>query len=364
MSQTIDVDTKTFIRFWLVLLGFAAIALFIRQALTGLIIVGISIFLAIAIKPLAVRLSHVNRRIKPATATILSFLLIIFSLGLILATVGPAIVNETVSFIRQLPSWAQRSLGDGSGIDNFGASIGIPDLSLQLQIVLQNFSRGFVTDFGNAVVSSIGVIANFITSGILVLVLTLLFLLQGPKIANELWKTLSKQGDDTVSLVKRIVDRILGVISKYVHGQVTVAILDGVVVMAAVALLAQFFKFSAGLAFPLGMLATISCLIPMFGPIIGCGLVSILLFFSSLNLWTGITFLIFYIIYQQFENNYIAPKIQGNALNLPPLIILIAVTIGIYSLGIVGAIVAIPIAGCIKVLLEEYPNIRKLQSKS
>lgn len=361
MPERIDVDTKTFIRFWLVILGFGLLGLFIWKAMSGLIIVGIAVFLAIAIRPLATKLNSLNKKMKPTTATILSFLSIILTIGIILATVGPAMVNETAKFVGQMPEMAQRSIGSGDAINNFGKNIGMPNLVEQMQSSLHEFSRGFVTNVGNTVVSSIGVVANIITGGILVLVLTLLFLLEGSKISRGLWKTLEKQGDETTTLTKRIIERMVGVISKYVYGQVTVAILDGIVVMASIAVLSMFFNFSAGLAMPLGMLAMIACLIPMFGPIIGAGLVSILLFFSSLNIWTGISFLIFYIIYQQFENNYIAPKIQGNALNLPPLIILISVTIGIYAMGIVGAIVAIPIAGCIKVLLEEYPNIRKVQ---
>ena len=70
-------------------------------------------------------------------------------------------------------------------------------------------------------------------------------------------------------------------------------------------------------------------------------------------------FLIFYIIYAQIENNLIAPKLQGNALNLPAAVILIAITIGMYMFGLVGAIVAIPIAGCIKVAIEEWPDLRE-----
>ena len=51
MSRKIEVDTKTFVRFWLVILAFCLVGLFIYKALTGLIIVGISVFLAIAIRP-------------------------------------------------------------------------------------------------------------------------------------------------------------------------------------------------------------------------------------------------------------------------------------------------------------------------
>ncbi len=98
-------------------------------------------------------------------------------------------------------------------------------------------------------------------------------------------------------------------------------------------------------------------LIPMFGPIISCGLITILLAFSSPA--AGLIFLVFYIVYAQIENNLIAPKLQGNALNLPSALILTAIVIGMYMFGLVGAIIAIPIAGGIKVVVEEWPSLRK-----
>ena len=63
----------------------------------------------------------------------------------------------------------------------------------------------------------------------------------------------------------------------------------------------------------------------------------------------------------KIENNLISPKIQGNALKLQPVVILCAVVIGMYMFGLLGAIIAIPIAGCIRVLVEEYPNIKALR---
>jgi predicted PurR-regulated permease PerM len=94
----------------------------------------------------------------------------------------------------------------------------------------------------------------------------------------------------------------------------------------------------------------------MFGPVIGCIGIAALLAFSSPI--AGLVFLIVYIVYSQIENNVIAPKIQGSSLKLSPVIILVAITIGIYTFGILGAIISIPIAGCIKILIEEYPNLR------
>ena len=111
----------------------------------------------------------------------------------------------------------------------------------------------------------------------------------------------------------------------------------------------------------MGLVAAFFYLIPMFGPIITAILVTLLLIPSSL--WAGLIFLISYIIYAQIENNLISPKIQGKGLNLPPLLILVAVTIGIYAFGLIGCIIAIPVAGCIRVIIEELPNLKELSEE-
>ena len=94
----------------------------------------------------------------------------------------------------------------------------------------------------------------------------------------------------------------------------------------------------------------------MFGQFIGGTIVTLILAVSSPI--AAVIFAIIYIIYAQIENNVISPKIQGDALNLPAVVILSAVVIGMYMFGLIGAIIAIPIAGCIRVLIDEYPNIR------
>ncbi len=94
----------------------------------------------------------------------------------------------------------------------------------------------------------------------------------------------------------------------------------------------------------------------MFGQFIGGTLVTILLFFS--NPFAALIFAVIYIVYAQIENNIIAPKIQGDALNLSPLIILCAIVIGMYMFGLLGAIIAVPIAGCIRVIVDEYPHLK------
>ena len=114
------------------------------------------------------------------------------------------------------------------------------------------------------------------------------------------------------------------------------------------------------MALPMGMISMTFYLIPMFGQVIGASLVTLILAFTSPLM--AVIFLAFYIIYGFIEVNILAPKIQGNALKLRPIVILIAMIIGTYMFGLLGAIIAIPIAGCIRVLIEEYPTIRRLKN--
>ena len=92
----------------------------------------------------------------------------------------------------------------------------------------------------------------------------------------------------------------------------------------------------------------------MFGSFIGGCLVALLLAFNSWG--AGLAFFIYTIIYLQIESNVISPKIQSKGLKLPALVVLASVTIGVYTFGLIGAIIAIPIAGCIKVLVEEFDD--------
>ena len=228
---------------------------------------------------------------------------------------------------------------------------------------MQSFSNSFVSNIGNTLVVSVSAIANVLTNVILTIVLTLFFSLEGPGIMESFWKMLEgKRKNATIQAVKRLTDRMINVVSTYFSHQVMVAFLDGCVVTIVVLLLAFVFGFQGSLALPMGLVAFLFYLIPMFGPIISCALITLILLFSSPA--AAVVFLIFYIIYAQVENNVIAPKIQGNALNLPATMILVAIIVGMNVFGLVGAIIAIPIAGCIRVLFEEVPNLREAERRN
>lgn len=366
-TKTFETDLQTFIKFWLVPLGILGVIFFLYKALTGLIIIGISIFLALALKPLVKKMNmffnrHFGGDKKHETmSAVFAYLIVVLVIGTIVAVVGPVVVNETSKFVQNFPETFEKTFGGWDGVNNIGRNFGIADLHGEIINAFNDVSKNILGFLGSNLVSSVSGAADIIMKIVLILILTLLFLLEGPEMVDMLWRNLWLHGNNerSTNTVRRVVSRMAGVVSTYVSKQVLVAALDGLVSGLIVFVLSLIFGISSSLAIPMGMITMLFYLIPMFGQFIGGTLVTALLFFSE-PLAAGI-FAIIYILYSQIENNLIAPKIQGDALRLSPLLILCAVTIGIYMFGLLGAIIAIPIAGCIRILIEEYPNIKALR---
>ena len=346
----VTVDTKTFIRFWLVILGFAAAGFLLFKAATGLLIIGAALFIALAINPLVRKLAKVipGKGVKLPIA--IAYLIVIGCLTAFLAIVIPTIVNETVNFAKNLPETVKTVSNSFSWLNDFGESIGIKDLQGEIVNNVQNVSTGIAKDLSANFATSIGAIGSFLAAFILVLILALFMLTEGPAIVEQFWNNF--KGDPQSERAHHVFDRMADVVSKYVSNALTVALINACCTATMVFVLALFFRLDPGLALPFGLITGVFSLIPMFGSFIGGALVALLLAF---NVWgAGLAFIIYTIIYLQIEANLISPKIQGKGLQLPALAVLAAVTVGVYMFGIPGAIISIPVAGCIKVLIEEY----------
>jgi predicted PurR-regulated permease PerM len=152
---------------------------------------------------------------------------------------------------------------------------------------------------------------------------------------------------------RKLVGRMHAVVSGYVTGQLTVSGIGSMCAGLTVFIISLFFhEVPANLALPTIAIAFTLSLIPMFGATIAGVIISLLLLMNSLP--AGIIFAVYFMVYQQIENNFISPTIQSRRIELTPLAVLCAVTIGLYVFGVAGGIISIPIAGCIKVLVEDY----------
>ena len=138
MSKTIETDLRTFVKFWTVPLLIAATLFFLYKAMTGLIIIGISIFLALAFKPLVRKVNGffskrfgVEKKHRNISA-ILAYLIVVLVIGAIIAVVGPVVVNETAKFIQHFPETFQNTFGGWDGINSFGKNFGIDNLQNEI----------------------------------------------------------------------------------------------------------------------------------------------------------------------------------------------------------------------------------------
>ncbi|MBR3594960.1 AI-2E family transporter [Candidatus Saccharibacteria bacterium] len=357
--QIVEIETKTFIRFWLVIIGFAVLAFFVIRASEALAIIGIAALLAIAIRPLALKVDRlIGKKTQSRLASVLAYVIVLLVIAGIVAAIAPVIVTEFAKFLSTLPETVKHA--DLSGLNDIGRSFGIENLSSEIVKSIDELSHNLLNSLGTGVISGLTTVGGIVGKALITLVLTLFFLLDGPQLVNSLWDALGARSSRAITEARIIVKKMTNVISTFFSKQVLIALLDGTVTALSVFALLLIFGVEARLALPMGLITMVCYLIPMFGQVIGAALVTLILAFN--NPIVAIIWLAFYIIYGFVEVNVFAPKFQGNALKLRPVVILMAMVIGTYTFGLLGAIVAIPIAGCIKVLIEEYPTIRKLRS--
>lgn len=345
----VTVDTKTFIRFGLVILGFVVVTGLISQAAGGLLIIGAALFLALAISPLVKKLAKFipGEGIKIPIA--IAYVLVVGFISAFMIIVIPTVVNESIKFANNLPNTIDTISENTTWINDIGNNFGIENLQGQILDNVRSFGSSLVNDLGNNFTNSIGAVGGFLAAVILILVLALFMLTEGPTIMNNFWGNFKNEQS---SRIHHTISRMGEVVSKYVSNALFVALINACSTAVVTFIVCILFHLDPGLALPFGLITGTFSLIPMFGSFIGGILVAILLAF---NAWgAGLAFAVYTIIYLQIEANVISPKVQGRGLQLPALAILAAVTIGVYTFGIIGAIVSIPIAGCIKVIIEEY----------
>lgn len=351
MKVKIDIDTRTFVRFWLVVIAFALAALFIVGAKMALAIVGISMFFALALN---VPVSKIARRLPGKSrvgATAIAYAAVIVALGAFTVLVIPPIVEQTVRLAQNLPKLIETATSQWSGVNDLIDQYGVRDQVNQALVSMQESLSAWASGVSKTIVVSIGSVFSFITAAILVLVLTFLMLVEAPIWTKRLWNLYNDK--KRMQRHRRLADGMYNVFTGFVTGQLTVSAIGATGAALLVFILSFIFpSVPSSLAMPTAAITFLLSMIPMFGATIGGVLITILLLLNAPA--AAVVYAIYFVVYQQIENNFISPNIQGKKIDLSALAVLISVTIGLYTMGIVGGIIAIPIAGSLRVLAEEY----------
>lgn len=359
MKVRIDIDTKTFVRFWLVVIGFGLALFAIYSARVALITIGTALFLALALNAPVSRLARYLPGRSRVLSTALSYLVVVLFLAGFIFMVVPPIIDQTVKFVNTLPSLVDRTTTQWHGLNALVDKYNLQGELNQAVESTKNNVSGWASNVDSNVVSGLGSVAGFFSAAVLVIVLTFLMLVEGPSWLKRLWSVYTNE--ETMNYHRNLLHRMYQVVNGYVTGQLTVSALDGFFAGLFVFLLSLFLDIPTNLAFPTAAIMFILSMIPMFGALIGGVLVTLLLLFNDPA--AAIFFAVYFVVYQQIENNFISPTIQAKRLELSPLAILASVTVGLYVFGIVGGIISIPIAGCIRVLVEDYLERAKKQRK-
>jgi predicted PurR-regulated permease PerM len=303
-----------------------------------LTLVGVAAFLAIGLDPVVRWLQ--GRGLSRGWAVAAVFVAVIAVVAGFIAAVVPTVVAQGGQLAQSLPDQVQNLL-KSSTFRRLDADYGvITNISEQL--------RKRVAD-GNTVMSLFGgvlgagkAVLNGFVSTFTVLVLTLYFLASLHTITEAAYRLVPASRRQRVrSLVEEIIRRIGG----YVAGQVAVASINAI--CSFILLTVLNVPYPLVLAITVGVLG----LIPLVGATIGAVVVVLVGLFQSWQIGVGIA--VYYLIYQQVENYLISPRIMSRTVSVPGAVALIAALAGGALLGVLGALIAIPIAAAILLIVEE-----------
>lgn len=300
-----------------------------------LILLVASFLIAFLLLPLVNRL---ERGGVPRLASILLLYLLLFgalALGVVLlaAPLGQQLRGVSDS----LPTYFN-SHNHKSGIELFLARHGVDITTARAQVIAAaKAASGAI--LGNTVAIVSGAVAT-ITDLLLVLVITFYFLLDGRAMHNRAVRLLPARFRDRWFFVEATLNRVLG---GYIRGQLIVA--------TTVGLAAGVGCFAIGVYFPLviGLLAFLFEFIPMLGPVLGAVPAIVIALFQPHT--PVVLVIVYFIVLQQVESNLIVPRVSGHAVGLHPLAALLALLAGLDLGGIGGALLAVPVAGVLYVLL-------------
>jgi predicted PurR-regulated permease PerM len=308
-------------------------------SLSGVLtLVGVAAFIAIGLDPLVRALQR--RGLSRGVAVTVVFIGVLAVFGGFVAAIVPAVVTQFSQLTDQLPDQID-SLRRSRLIHKLDVDYGvISNASAQLRKKISDGGT-VVQLFGGVLGAGKAVLSGFVST-ITVLVLTLYFLASLHTIAEAGYRLVPASRR---TRVRSLGDEIIRRIGGYVAGQAAVATINAVCTFILISILGL--PYSIVLAIAVGILG----IIPLVGATLGAIIVVLVGLFQSWQI--AVVIAVYYLIYQQVENYVIAPRIMSRTVAVPGAVALIAALAGAALLGVLGALIAIPIAAAILLVIQE-----------
>src|ERR671910_476851 len=311
----------------------------------------ISLFLATVLNPAVNWLQRRHRLIKRPLAIGITYLGVLAAVVLMVGLFLPLLVDQINGLIKFVNTAAQAPQGPTEYIKGLAKQNGLGGLLQRFDAQLADLRKQLGEVLGN-LFSATGQIAigaaGFLAALATVLTLTF-FLILGAERYVEAGVGLFSERHRP--LVRRILGQAAGAVSGYVSGNLAISLICGVTTFVVLLLLGMPY------AAPLALLVAVLDLVPLVGATLGGALLVIVGLF--VEPWKAVVLLVFVLVYQQVESNFLQPIVYSKAVQLNGLVILIALLVGGQLLGIPGALLAIPVAEIIRIVLTELLAYRR-----
>ncbi|MEV4093472.1 AI-2E family transporter [Streptosporangium saharense] len=319
-----------------------ALAQTLITARSVIVLVVVAMFLAVGLNPAVEALQRRRMPRRGAISIVFGGVILFFVLfGL---AIVPPVSREIASFVGAVPGYIRELLANPT----------LKTLDSDYQILTR--IGDYVTNGGLApivaggLVGASAVVFDAFFSGFTLLVLTLYFLGSLPSIKDYLFRLVPNSRRERT---RALGDEILDGIGGYVAGNLLISVIAGVTTWVFLAVLNMPY------ALALALIVAVTDLIPLVGATIGAVLVTLVALLQS---WTlGVACGIFFLVYQQIENYLIYPRVMKRSVDVAPAVTVIAALFGGALMGIVGALLAIPVAAAIALIIREVVLPRQSQ---
>jgi predicted PurR-regulated permease PerM len=302
------------------------------------VLILVSLFLATGLNPAVEALR--KRNLSRGSAVAVIFSSVILFVVFFAFVVVPPVVSQGTNLIQNAPQLLD-NLMKNSTINSLNDQFGIIDtLQSRLNSVTSDGTL-LISTFGGVIGVGQSILSGFFTA-LTILVLTLYFITSLPQ-ATSLGLSLvpASRRDRVGKLTNAVIERV-GI---FVGSQILIAAMAGVFIV----LLSTVLSLPSPIA--IGMIVFVVALIPLIGHFIGAGVVTLIALTQSPLI--GLVAFVTYVLYVQIENYVVTPRIMKRTLSVPGAVTIISALIGSSLLGLVGGLLAVPVAASIILILDE-----------
>ena len=310
----------------------------LRSASQVFVLIIISLFLAMGLNPAVEIVERRTKKRGPAVAVIVSFVILVVVLGAFV--VIPPVVQQINDLVANGPQIID-SLRTNATFKRLNDEYGIVD-SMQKKFQ-QYFADGRLISGAFGGVIGVGrTVLSGVFSALTVMVLTLYFLSSLPRVTSIFYRLAPASRRDRVA---KLGNAIISRIGAFVGSQIVISALASIVVF--------FIGLALGLPYAaaIAMLIFFVALIPLVGHFIGASIFTLVALTESPI--KGLLAILLYTTYVQIENYLITPRIMRRSLSIPGLVTIVAALLGTSLLGLVGGILAVPLAAAVLLIMEE-----------